>query len=113
MRYLVMAVLVAATVGAGIGPAAAQDATPTASAQSSLPYTNVRYFLPFTPDGLAPGLNVTAEASGTCAELSLADIGRADAWFCSDAASGDQFDPCFENAFGPIDQQSELICASS
>jgi hypothetical protein len=113
MRYLLVAVLLAASLAVGMGPAAAQEATPTVSAQTSLSYTNVRYFLPYTPDGLAPGLNVTAEASGTCAELSLADIGRADAWFCSDATSNEQFDPCFENPFGPVDQQDELICASS
>jgi hypothetical protein len=113
MRYLLTVVLVATSLAAGIGSAAAQQATPTASDLSNVAYTNVRYYLPFTPDGLAPGLNVASEASGTCVEMSLADIGRADAWDCSDATSGDRFDPCFENTFGPIDDQSELICAES
>ena len=113
MRYLLTVVLVATSLAAGISPAAAQQATPTASDLSSVAHTNVRYFLPYTPDGLAPGLNVTAEASGTCVELSLADIGRADAWDCSDATSSERFDPCFENTFGAIDEQSELICAES
>ncbi len=113
MRYLLTVVLVVMSLIAGVGSAAAQEATPTATDLGSVAYTNVRYFLPFTPDGLAPGLNVTGEASGTCVELSLADIGRADAWFCSDASSGDQYDPCFENTFGPIDEQTDLICAES
>jgi hypothetical protein len=104
---------VALSLAAGIGPAAAQEATPIATDLSNVPHTNVRYFLPFTPDGLAPGLNATDEASGTCAEQSLADFGRSDAWFCTDSSSGDQYDPCFENTFGPIDEQSELICAES
>ena len=113
MRYLFTVVLVAVSLLAGIAPATAQEATPTATDFSGVAYTNVRYFLPFTPDGPAPGLNVTGEASGTCVEQSLADIGRADAWFCTDAASGDQYDPCFENTFGPIDEQNDLLCAES
>jgi hypothetical protein len=113
MRYLLTAMLVALGLAAGIGPAVAQDATPTATDLNSVAHTNVRYFLPFTPDGLAPGLNATGEASGTCVEQSLADIGRDDAWFCTDASSGDQYDPCFENTFGAIDEQNDLICAES
>jgi len=113
MRYLLTVVLLAMSLAVGFGSAAAQEATPTATDLGSVEHTNVRYFLPFTPDGLAPGLNVTGEASGTCVEQSLADVGRADAWFCSDASSGDLYDPCFENSFGAIDEQNELICAES
>jgi hypothetical protein len=113
MRYLLTVVLIAMSLVAGTAPARAQEATPTAADFGNLDYTNVRYFLPFTPDGLAPGLNVTGEVSGTCVEQSLADIGRGDAWFCTDASTGDQYDPCFENSFGAIDEQSDLICAES
>lgn len=113
MRSLIAAVLVTTSLMLGIGQATAQEATPAAANFSDLAYTNVRYFLPYTPDGPAPGLHVTAEASGACLELSLADIGRSDAWVCADAMSNEQFDPCFENPFGPMDEQDELICAAS
>lgn len=113
MRYLLTLMLLALSLVAGIGPAAAQEATPAATDLGSVVHTNIRYFLPFTPDGLAPGLNVAGEANGTCVEESLADIGRADAWSCTDSSTGDRYDPCFENSFGPIDEQSDLICAES
>jgi hypothetical protein len=113
VRYPLVAVLVAVSLIGGIGPTVARQATPTAIDLASVPYTNVRYFLPYTPDGLAPGLTVAAEATGVCTSLSLADIGRADAWACADSTSDELFDPCFENPFASTDQPGELICSAS
>jgi hypothetical protein len=113
MRYLLAVLLAALSLPGSIGPAAARQATPTPIDLASVPYTNVRYFLPFTPDGLAPGLTVAAEATGVCTSLSLADIGRADAWACADSTSAELFDPCFENPFASTDQPGELSCSAS
>jgi hypothetical protein len=113
MRSLLVTVLIIASAAFGIGSVAAQDGTPAAGTFAGVEYTNIRFFLPYTPDGLAPGLTVTAEASGVCLEQSLADVGRSDAWACADAMNNEQFDPCFENPFGPMDEQNELICAES
>jgi hypothetical protein len=111
MRWLL--VLMIALGGMGAGVATAQEATPTTGDVASVARTNLRYFLPYTPDGLASGLTVTETASGICADPSLADIGRPDAWTCFDLETNDRFDPCFENPFGPIDEAGELICAGS
>jgi hypothetical protein len=113
VRYPLVVVLVAVSLVGGIGSTVARQATPTAIDLASVPYTNVRYFLPYTADGLAPGLTVAAEATGVCTSLSLADIGRADAWACADSTSDELFDPCFENPFASTDQQGELICSAS
>jgi hypothetical protein len=113
MRYLLTALLAATILVGGIGMATAQQATPTAGTSASVAYTNIRFFLPYTPDGPASGLTVTSEASGVCLEQSLADIGRADAWVCVDSMSNEQFDPCFENPFESMDDPSELICPAS
>jgi hypothetical protein len=113
MRSFLTAVLVAAVLAVGISPVAAQEGTPVPGNLAGISYTNIRFFLPYTPDGLAPGLTVTTEASGVCLEQSLADIGRSDAWVCADAMNNEHYDPCFENPFAAIDDESELICATS
>src|SRR4051794_30101041 len=73
------------------GPAhvLAQDATP---ATGSPARTDVRYVLPFTPDGLNPGLTATATEEGICGFDSSAALDRPDAWDCQDA-DGQIYDP--------------------
>ena len=108
MRHLLVLAVVA--VWLVPGAAVAQEATPQAA---TVERTNIRYFLPYTPDGLAAGLTVSGEVSGACFSESLAAVGRPDAWVCSALESGDRYDPCFENPFGPINEPSELACVDS
>ena len=104
-----------------IGPMAvhAQDATPAAattppvsSATGDFMRTDVRYLLPFGPDGLNGTLTVTANAEGVCGFASSAALGRSDAWDC--IGTDDQiYDPCFENPFTAPDKPTELACFAS
>ena len=95
------------------GPAtrvAAQDATPAAGSTAR---TDVRYVLPFTPDGLNPGLTATAtEEEGICGFASSAALDRPDAWDCQ-GAEGQIYDPCFENPFLAPDQPTLVACFDS
>jgi hypothetical protein len=111
MRTL-FALLIGLTSLIGVFPASAQDATPTVETASAA-RTNLRYFLPYTPDGLAAGLNVVAETSGVCLFPSLADVGRPDAWACMDLDTNEIFDPCFEDPFAPSDGLGDLVCVAS
>src|ERR671920_2519766 len=87
----------------------AQEATP-AAAQSAR--TDIRYVLPFGPDGLNPGLTVTATEEGICGFPSAAALDRPDAWDCIGA--GDQvYDPCFENPFILPDEPGQVACLES
>src|SRR5215210_1182659 len=100
-----------------LGPAArvlAQDATPTAStAAGTGDRTNIRYVLPFTPDGLNPGLTATAtEEEGVCGFPSSAALDRPDAWDCQ-GADGQIYDPCFENPFLAPDEPGQVACLDS
>ena len=91
----------------------AQDATPTAStAAGTADRTDVRYLLPFTPDGLNPGLTTTTEEEGICGFSSSAALDRPDAWDCTGAA-GQIYDPCFENPFIPPDEPGQVACFDS
>ena len=87
----------------------AQEATPGAG---SLARTDVRYVLPFGPDGLNPGLTVTATEAGTCGFTSSAALDRPDAWDCI-GASDQVYDPCFEDPFILPDAPGELACLES
>lgn len=87
-----------------------QEATPV---PGGLDRTNVRFVLPFGPDGLLPDLRVAGEVRGTCGEQSLALFDRGDAWFCNEAETGAIHDPCFENPFQPIDEPERLACMAS
>jgi len=92
------------------GPAvAAQDATPAAG---SLSRTDVRYLLPFTPDGLNPGLTATETAEGVCGFASSAALDRPDAWDCI-GAEDQIYDPCFENPFLLPDEPAQVACLES
>ncbi|HLL51046.1 MAG TPA: hypothetical protein VK356_10300, partial [Thermomicrobiales bacterium] len=67
MRRLL--ILIAACMTFGPSAVAAQDATPTAvepGANVAANRTDTRYVVPFTPDGLNPGLNVTSRTEGIC-----------------------------------------------
>src|SRR5215207_11458603 len=90
-------------------PATAQDATP---ATGSPTRTDIRYVLPFGPDGLNPGLTATATEEGVCGFSSSAALDRPDAWDCIGA--GDQiYDPCFENPFDLPDEPGQVACLAS
>jgi hypothetical protein len=107
---LTLLVALAGIGGQGIG-VAAQEGTPTAvdAAMGALERTDVRYLLPYTPDGLNPALTVSGEESGTCDSPSVAAADRPDAWRCFSTGA---LDPCFENPFGAVEPPIELACMS-
>src|SRR5215217_8571295 len=109
--FLSMAVVVLLGVTAPDGQpsARAQDATP-ATGQSAR--TDIRYVLPFGPDGLNPGLTATATEEGVCGFPSSAALDRPDAWDCI-GAENQIYDPCFENPFIAPDEPGEVACLAS
>ncbi len=109
MRLLFVLMLVLSGIAAGGVGAAAQDD----AAAGDVPRTNVRFVIPYSQDGLASGLTVTEEVSGFCATTSLADVGRPDAWVCTNPDTGERYDPCFENPFGDPEALGELACMTS
>lgn len=113
--YLVLVlILVGAFVAFGpAAPVTAQDATPTAAtAAGTEDRTNIHFILPFTPDGLNPGLTAVTEEAGICGFPSAAALERADAWGCT-GAEGQIYDPCFENPFLPPDEPGQVACFAS
>ncbi|CAA9542830.1 MAG: hypothetical protein AVDCRST_MAG59-990 [uncultured Thermomicrobiales bacterium] len=103
-------ILVAGSVAFGrAAPVTAQDATPTAGTPAR---TDVRYVLPFTPEGLNPGLTVTATEEGICGFSSIVALDRPDAWDCL-GANNEIYDPCFENPFLARDGLGEVACLDS
>jgi hypothetical protein len=112
MRRLLIALLVLVT-SLLVDPAVAtaQEATPTpaeVSAVTALSRTDTRYFVPFTPDGLNPSLNVTSTTEGACTFGSSIANSRPDAWGCT--TEGGVVDPCFENPFVALDEATEVVC---
>ena len=106
----VLAVLVSALVGPGV---AAQEATPTTPVDAGeAGRTDTRFVLPYTPDGLNPGLTVTATEEGICGFSSIVALDRPDAWDCI-GASNQIYDPCFENPFLAPDEPGEVACLTS
>jgi hypothetical protein len=87
----------------------AQDATPAAGQSAR---TDVRYVVPFGPDGLNPGLTATTTEDGVCGFPSSAALDRPDAWDCL-GAEGQIYDPCFENPFLLPDEPDEVACFES
>ena len=89
MRRLLVA-LCALLALALAGPllVSAQEGTPEAGADASAARTNVRYLLPFGPDGLNPGLTVAATVDGVCGFTSIVALDRPDAWDCISADNG-------------------------
>jgi len=110
-RYSVLAlILVTGFVAFGhAAPVTAQDATPAAGSPAR---TDIRYVVPFTPDGLNPGLTATATGEGVCGFASSAALERPDAWDCL-GADDQIYDPCFENTFIPPDGPGEVACLES
>jgi len=115
MRHVRLILSVLVIMGCGLtalgGPslATAQDATPGAGQSMR---TDVRYVLPFTPDGLNPGLTATTEEAGICAFPSSSALDRPDAWDCT-GESGQIYDPCFENPFLLPDDPGQVACLAS
>jgi hypothetical protein len=96
-----------------LGPlvASAQEATPTAAepgASVTASRTDMRYVLPFTVDGLNPGLTDTSTIEGICDFGSSIASSRPDAWGCT--TDGGVLDPCFENPFLAPDELGQLAC---
>jgi hypothetical protein len=114
INSVLVLILVAGFVAFGhAAPVTAQDATPTAvSVSSGDNRTDVRYILPFTPDGLNPGLMATTTEDGICGFPSSAALDRPDAWDCT-GAEGQIYDPCFENPFLPPDEPGQVACFAS
>jgi hypothetical protein len=109
VRHWLIALLVV-LAPALFGPAvAAQEATPAAGSPAR---TDIRYILPFTPDGLNPGLTATATEEGVCGFASAAALDRPDAWDCI-GAEDQIYDPCFENPFLAPDQPALVACFDS
>ncbi len=91
----------------------AQDATPTAStAAGTGDRTDVRYVVPFTPNGLNPSLTSSATEEGVCGYPSSAALDRPDAWDCI-GAEDQVYDPCFENPFITPDEPAQVACMES
>jgi hypothetical protein len=97
-----------------VGPAmvSAQDATPEADAggtDGQVQRTEVRYLLPFGPDGLSTGLTASATVEGICGSSSIAAIDRPDAWDCM-STNNEIFDPCFEPPMLMPEELGQLAC---
>ena len=109
MRRLL--VVITALITFGPLAAAAQEATPTAGepeARVTSDRTDMRYVVPFTPDGLNPGLTVASSTEGACTFGSSVAYSRPDAWGCT--TEGGVLDPCFENAYLPGEDATEVAC---
>jgi hypothetical protein len=92
----------------------AQDATPEADAGGTVVQvqrTDVRYLLPFGPDGLSPGLTAAATVEGVCGFSSIVALDRPDAWDCISADS-EIFDPCFEPLMLDPEALGQLACVA-
>jgi len=116
MRRVISVALALTMLSAGLlGASSAQEATPTPgeAAGAAMARTNVRYILPFTGDGLNPGLTVRAEEQGSCGHESLSSPRRPDAWNCIGETSNEIFDPCFESPFSTPDEPGQLACLDS
>jgi hypothetical protein len=106
---VVVVMLLGITALGGQSVTRAQEATPAAGPAAR---TDVRYVLPFSPDGLNPGLTATATEEGVCGFSSIVALDRPDAWDCI-GADDQIYDPCFENPFLPPDEPGEVACLES
>ena len=114
MKHHLLIALLAMLVSALFGPGvAAQEATPPAPVDTGeAGRTNTRVVLPYTPDGINPGLTVTATEEGICGFSSIVALDRPDAWDCL-SADNKIYDPCFENPFLAPDEPGEVACLTS
>ena len=95
-----------------VGPVmvSAQDATPEAGpGETTLTRTDVRYLLPFGPDGVNANLTVAATVEGVCGFASIAALDRPDAWDCI-STDNEIFDPCFEPFMQDPEALGQLAC---
>ena len=93
--------------------AVAQEATPAPAAEEAArAATDVRYVVPFTPDGLNPALAAIATEAGACGFPSSMALGRPDAWECA-GPDNRRYDPCFENPYLPPDEPGAVACFAS
>jgi hypothetical protein len=114
MRHLLVT-LCALLALALAGPVlvSAQDATPAAGADATdVARTDVRYLLPFGPDGLNPALTVAATVEGVCGFSSIVALDRPDAWDCI-SADNEIFDPCFEPFMQDPEELGQLACVEA
>ena len=82
-------------------------------ARPTVERTDIRYLLPFGPDGLNAGLTAAATVEGVCGFSSTAALDRPDAWDCI-SADNQIFDPCFENPFMlDPEELGQLACVES
>jgi hypothetical protein len=102
MRVVLIVVLAFFGTSVGLGRALARQETP------ALDRTDLRYVVPFSPDGLSAALTVAATETGTCISESLADAGRSDAWRCT--VGNAIHDPCFASPFGVEGEPVTLAC---
>lgn len=111
-RLLVALCALLALALAGPGLVSAQEATPEAGAAGNTEArTDIRYLLPFGPEGLNPGLTVAATVEGVCGFTSIVVLDRADAWDCI-SADNEIFDPCFEPFMQDPEELGQLACVS-
>ena len=114
MRRLLVALCTLLALALG-GPVmvSAQDATPEAGADGAdLERTDIRYVLPFGPDGLNPALTEAATVEGVCGFSSTVALDRPDAWDCISADS-EIFDPCFEPFMPDPEELIQLACVEA
>ena len=91
----------------------AQDATPAAGADATdVARTDIRYLLPFGPDGLNPALTVAATVEGVCGFSSIVALDRPDAWDCI-STDNEIFDPCFEPFMQDPEELGQLACVEA
>jgi hypothetical protein len=109
MRHRLGALLVLLATALLSPAVVAQEATPAAGSTTR---TDIRYVVPFGPDGLNPGLAATTTEEGVCGFASSAALDRPDAWDCQ-GAEGQIYDPCFENPFILPDEPGQVACFDS
>ena len=91
----------------------AQEGTPEAGpGATEVARTDIRYLLPFGPDGLNPGLTVAATVEGVCGFSSIVALDRPDAWDCI-SADNEIFDPCFEPFMADPEELGQLACVEA
>lgn len=108
-RLLVVLSVLGALIFSLSGTVIAQD---SASPDEDITRSDMRYFLPYGPDGLSASLTVIETEDGTCHEDSLALPSRPDARDCL-GESNVIHDPCFENPYAAADDPVELACITS
>jgi eukaryotic-like serine/threonine-protein kinase len=114
MRRLLVALCTLLALALG-GPVmvSAQDATPEPGiGGADSQRTDVRYLLPFGPDGLNPALTEAATVEGVCGFSSTVALDRPDAWDCISADS-EIFDPCFEPFMADPEELIQLACVEA